>query len=557
MRSGAPLDSRAPLLALTALAAVAFAMVLYAGRRMGFYFDEWNFVLDRRGLSADVLLRPHNEHVSVMPVATYKALFETVGLSHHWPYRGLLAVLHVACGLATYVLARRRLGAWAALLPATLVLFLGLAHDNMVFAFQIGFVGSVLGGLLAWIALDRGGRCSDALACLALVFATSCSSLGVPLALGVAVELLLARRRRALWVAGVPLVLYGGWYLGYGVGTITGEGVLHMAPWAAAAATAAAGATVGLASAWGAVILVGFVVAIGWRLAVGDFSPRLIGLITAAVAFWLLTGAARSVGATQAPAASSRYMTLGAVIFVLLAAELLRGVPQPLRVRREVVAYAAAVTLAVVAMGYPSLHDYARNIGKITGVTAAELGGLELVADYVSPDYVPDAENMPQVSAGPYLEAVRVYGSSPARRPEELAEGTEREREQADRVIVQFGLPATAATTAPPAGSPPAVDRAMGGRVGDRDGCVTFTPAAPGGALAVTVPATGVVVRPSGPAPVQIAARRFADGFGPTIATATHEAPLRLVPRRDGAAGRPYHVQATTDGPMAVCGAGA
>jgi hypothetical protein len=547
---------RTALLAVAALAVAALAVLLYAGRGIGFYYDEWNFVLDRQGRSLDVLLKPHNEHISLVPVALYKLMFETVGLDQHWPYRALLGLLHVGCGLATYVLARRRIGAWPALLPAALVLFLGLAHDNQLFAFQIGFVGSVLGGLLAWVALDRTDGRGAALACVALTFAISSSSLGVPLALGVAVELLLGGRRRALWVAGVPLVLYAAWYLGYGASTITAEGVVHMVPWAAGAATAAAGAVVGLGPSYGTVIAVGFVVAVGWRLAVGDASPRLVGLVTTGVAFWLLTGAARSVFQPPVPAESSRYLTLGAVVFVLLAVELLRRLPGRMEARPAFVAYAAAIALAVIAMGYASLHDYGKQIRGITDVTAVELGGLELVATYAAPDYQPDPPNMPQVSAARYLNAVDVYGSSPASTPAEIATADEAARVQADRVVVQFGLEVVAAgDPRPSAGAAPAVEQAAGGAVQARGSCLAFRPAAAGATLAVTLPATGVIVRATGPAPIELAARRFASGFGATIASASPGKPLRLVPRRDAAAGSPYRVRATGAGPMQLCAA--
>jgi hypothetical protein len=68
----------------------------------------------------------------------------------------------------------------------------------MLWAFQIGVVGSVLGGVWAWVALDRRDGRGDALACVALALGTVSSSLGVPLAIGVGAEILVHRRWRGL-----------------------------------------------------------------------------------------------------------------------------------------------------------------------------------------------------------------------------------------------------------------------------------------------------------------------------------------------------------------------
>ena len=175
---------RWPLAATIALALLAFAALMFIGRGIGFFYDEWNFVLFRRAWTADTFLQPHNEHIAVLPVLVYKTLFELVGLSSHWPYRMLPAALHAGIGVTVFLLARSRVGGPAALLAAALVLVMGRTSENLLWAFQIGFLGSVLGGLLALLALDRGRR---AAACAALVFATLCSSPGVPFALGVAV----------------------------------------------------------------------------------------------------------------------------------------------------------------------------------------------------------------------------------------------------------------------------------------------------------------------------------------------------------------------------------
>ena len=405
---------RLPVALLCLLSLVAFALILFVGRGMTFYFDEWDFVLGRTGHSADVFLKPHNEHISVVPVLVYKVLFKTVGLEHHWPYLAVLALMHVALGICVFVLARRRVGPWAALIVTALLLFMGLAWQNMVWAFQIGFVGSVLGGVAALVALDTPGRRNDILACVALVFSIVCSSLGVPLALGVGAELLALRRRRALWVALVPLVLYGIWYLGYGVSTITREGLIHAAGWAVTAAENAAGAPFGVGADWGVVLLLIVILAVGRRFAIGPPpTPRLLNLAVAGIVFWLLTGAARSVVPLLTPPSESRYLTLGAIVLLLGAVELLRGTIIPPRL----LIYATGVAVICVWIGCSTLIDEGKTLRVSSESTTAALGALQLSPGPVPPGYMPDPAN-PQITAGPYRTAVRIYDSDPADSPD-------------------------------------------------------------------------------------------------------------------------------------------
>src|SRR5262249_7292455 len=61
------------------------------------WFDEWSWALHRRGGGADALLDPHNQHLSLIPVAIYKLLFATAGLGDYRPYRALGIIGHLGC----------------------------------------------------------------------------------------------------------------------------------------------------------------------------------------------------------------------------------------------------------------------------------------------------------------------------------------------------------------------------------------------------------------------------------------------------------------------------
>ncbi|HEV3055238.1 MAG TPA: hypothetical protein VGX45_11335, partial [Solirubrobacteraceae bacterium] len=140
--------------ALAVAMAVACAIVLYAGRHLTFFYDEWNFILLRRGGSLSTYLDPHNGHLSLFPVAIYKLLFKLVGLRHYWPYRAVLVALDLASCVLLYALGARRIGRWLAIAPALLLALIGSAYQDLLWPFQIGFLGSVAGGLGALLVIE-------------------------------------------------------------------------------------------------------------------------------------------------------------------------------------------------------------------------------------------------------------------------------------------------------------------------------------------------------------------------------------------------------------------
>jgi hypothetical protein len=538
---------RAPVVAFIVSAAAAFVLLMYLARGIGFYFDEWNFVLDRRGHSLDTFLKPHNEHIVLVPVVTYKVLLAIFGLGHHWPYLAVLLVMHGLLGFGVYLLARPRVGAWPAAMAATLVLFAGLAWQNMIWPFQIGFVGSVLGGVWAFVALDRANRRAELLACGALLFSIASSSLGVPMAFGVGAEILARGRRRSLWVAVVPLGLYVLWYLGYGESTITDQGVVHAAPWAVSAVAAAAGAVIGLGSSWGVPLALAVVAALAWRLSAGPPTPRLLGVLVAGVTFWALTGAARSVFQPPVPPESSRYLTFGVVVVVLVVVELAWGLSAVPRLFW----FGVAITLLAIALGVPPVRDNALLLRTITHTTDAELGALQLVPRSAPPTYVPDTKGSPQITAGRYFAAARSFGSA-GDSPAELLSDVSGDRLQADRVLQEL-VARLAPSPGTSTGAPPAVEKASG-TAREVRGCTTVRPSA-GAAVVVAavVPAQGLRIRALGANGVEVKIRRFADTFdnGPVGTVAPGPAQLLRLP--GDASTQPYRVQLASQGALGVC----
>ena len=79
-------DDRTPLLShrtpiawavLGLLLVVVGVWLLTLTRGTTLWVDEWQWALHRRGNDLDAFLQPHNDHLSLVPVAVYRVLFAT------------------------------------------------------------------------------------------------------------------------------------------------------------------------------------------------------------------------------------------------------------------------------------------------------------------------------------------------------------------------------------------------------------------------------------------------------------------------------------------------
>jgi hypothetical protein len=103
---------------LFALAATASGLLLIAWQsKLSFMADDWDFLLNRRGLSLDVLLRPHVDHIVVGPVAVYKAIQSTIGMEKLFPYALVSTAFFLASVVVLFIYLRRRAGAFSVRRP--------------------------------------------------------------------------------------------------------------------------------------------------------------------------------------------------------------------------------------------------------------------------------------------------------------------------------------------------------------------------------------------------------------------------------------------------------
>ena len=341
---------------------------------MWFFGDEWNFLVGR-GLSyaptnPQSIWFPHNEHWSTLPVLLWRALYSGFHLSTYWPYIlpvlfAQVAVMHLAWRISL----RAGAAPWVATAAVAVLGFLGAGSEDLAWGFQIGFVGSVLFGLLAFDLMDQPGAAKRAgyltLASLCLLASLMCSTIGDAMVVGAAV-LALARLpwKRALAVLALPVVAYGAWFAGVGrlglaahsdrftLGTLTSlpRFVWDGLSWAL-------GRAFNLEAA-GVVILIGIIAWVAWHAAkILREQPVLLALSAATVSFYLLAGLGRDIS-TGTPDVS-RYVYVAIALLTPVIATLLS--PQ----RAPAVVRLAAVALLVVTLignvGGPAPPDQRRD----------------------------------------------------------------------------------------------------------------------------------------------------------------------------------------------------
>ncbi|HEX2096189.1 MAG TPA: hypothetical protein VHF50_02335 [Solirubrobacterales bacterium] len=445
------LNRNAPVALLGVAMAASAALILYLTRDLTFLQDTWEFLMNRREVDLDALMEHHNEHISVIPVAIEALLIEAFGMSSATPEYVVLALALAAAAALLFLYVRRRVGDWLALFAAVLLLFLGPAWEALLWPFEISFVGSVLFGLAMLLALDRDDREGDLAAAIFLVLSLGFSSVGIPFAAAAAVDVLQRRRARGwarAWLVAVPLALYAAWYLGWGTEAETHlslENVLSSPRFVLESAAVAVGSVFGLGTSpfggspdpvWGRVLLVGFVVGFVARQLRRPGVPAGFWPVAAAAATnWFLTAFNQVPGRDPT---TSRYQYMGAVLVLLLLANLLQGV----RFGRRALAVAAAVTVAAVAVNVVVLRDGRDTLAVQSELTKADLAAIEIARRTVDPAFsltdpqVAGTTTLVDVQVAKYLPAVAEHGS-PAYTPAELAEAPDYARRQADIVLAQ------------------------------------------------------------------------------------------------------------------------
>jgi hypothetical protein len=542
-------ERRWPLV-LGGLLLLDLVLLLYMGRGLSFYYDEWAFVVHDYGGGLHALLAAHGGNISVFPIAVYKILFHVVGLNHYAVYRLVLICLHLIAALMVFLLAARRLSRAAALLATALILFLDAAWEDLLWVFQIGYLLSIVGGLASWLMLERRDRRGDVVAMLSLILAAGSSSLGIPIMIGVACELAWQRHWRRAWIVAIPAALYLLWYLGYGENQITSQSLINAPGFAADLVAGAYGGLIGRALEWGRPLAVlGTLLLLVRLLRPAPITPRLVGLLATGIAFWIITALARS---TISVPETGRYMYLGAVVIVLAGVELIHERP----ITPRAIALATPLVAFFAITGLTALHTGSTALRWTSNRVTAELGALEVAARYAPPKYQPDPALAPDITGGPYLHTVRAIGSSPAKSPRKILAAEPDPRAAADRVLFALETP----TLAPPVAksqtrpqSAPVVLLLVSGVQASQAHCLVLRPLPATTMTGVLqLPSGGIEIGDQGATPATFAVRRFGDVFLPLAGGAPAHGAVALSLPPDSLA-LPWQLQVSSASPVATC----
>jgi hypothetical protein len=440
----------ASLVCLAVVAVASAAILLVLQSHLTFYADEWDFLLRRRGSSAADFLDPHGDHIALALVSVYKLLVSIFGMGSAAPFQVTGTVFFLLSVAMLFAYLRRRVGDWLALFGSALILFLGAGWTDLLWPFQIGFSASIAAGLGALLALEREDSIGDGIACALLVVSMAFSEIGVPFAAGVLVSILVSGRLRIgrLYVVVVPVALYGIWWLGWGhnaQSALTMHNVLVSPKFVFDAASQAAASLVGLATPlasggardwrvpvgmdWGRILLVALIGLGALRFYRLGGVPRTFWVALAiGASFWFLA-AFNAIPEVREPT-TNRYQYPGAVFFLLIAAEVLRGV----RPNRRALAVGFAVTALAVFSGIRFLYLGYDNMRKPqSDLLRAQLAAVEIARDRLQPGLtVEQATTL--IDARSYLAATDSDGS-PAYTEAQLAASGEEDRAGADQTL--------------------------------------------------------------------------------------------------------------------------
>jgi hypothetical protein len=537
---------------LGALMLLEALILLYMGRGFSFFGDDWAFVTNDYGGGFHSLMLPHVGNISVFPIAVYKVMFHLVGLSHYIFYRLMVVVLHLVSAGLIFMLTARRIPRAPALLATVLILFLGAAWEDLLWAFQIGYLLSIVGGLATWVLLERKDRLGDTLAMLCLIIAAGSSSLGIAIMVGIAVELLWrCGDRRRMWIVIVPAILYALWYLGYGESQITESSLIAAPGYVEELIAAAFGGLIGRGLEWGRPLaLVALLVLMRRLVRPLPVSPRLAGLLATGIALWVITAAARSTISTPE---SSRYIYLGAVVIVLVGVELLRGVP----ITPRAIGLATVLILFSVITGLTVMRNSAIGRRENAEAITAELGALELAAAHAPADYELDPKEALGLLAGPYLHTVRAIGSTPADTPTQITKSEPAARADADAVLVQLGvakLSPLGATKPSVLARAPATISLAGATESQYGACLRLTPTAfTPMVVTLVLPTGGAIIRDRGASAISLATRRFGETFHRLSGPVSPHGGALLSISADSAP-VPWQLQITSSAAVETCG---
>ncbi len=307
------------------LALEAGAILLYLGRSLSFWQDEWRSITFT-GTAID-FLRPINQHWSTFPLLLYRSTFGVFQLHSYLPYLVELIVLHLLAVTGAYILMRRRVGPRVATALAIPLLLLGAGSENLFYAAQFGFVGSVMFGVWAMVFIERPGRWSPMIASVLLLASLMSSGMGLFFLTAVFGRTIFSPSLRMRTLAVVPpTAAYLLWYvlLSRQSGDLVDP--LAVVPFVARGIGHSTGAITGLGylpdrDLLAVALFFALLIATAWAVIAGRPLALAAGCLFATLAMYTLVGFVRAHHLESNFATKSRYVYVASFLLILAVAD--------------------------------------------------------------------------------------------------------------------------------------------------------------------------------------------------------------------------------------------
>jgi hypothetical protein len=308
--------------------ALIFAALVWNFHGRWFVADEWTFLAGRTVDNLNSLFSPYNVHWSTLPILYYQLLWNLVGIRSYLPYLVSILVLHITvCALLRAVMIRANVLPWIATLSAIGFCLYGAGYADISYAFDIGFDGSIVFGLLFLLATDHAGPLDrrDLLGVVAGLAALMCSGIGVSMVAAVAIAVWIRNGLRRALVVALPLaVAYVLWFIAIGHGAYSSHSGLSDAVRFAFRGLAFTFSSLGhspfVGGALVALLVVGIVLTVRTSGS-GELRARYGvpgGLLAGAVVFMVITGFGRATNSLPSSDtyAASRYLYVVAALLI-------------------------------------------------------------------------------------------------------------------------------------------------------------------------------------------------------------------------------------------------
>jgi hypothetical protein len=129
---------------------VGLVVLVLVGRGQWFVNDDWTI------LALTDPMRSHGGHWNTAATLIFGALFKIFGLTTYLPYLIPAIIAHLATVHVSWRLALRvGVSPWLATFGAATVVLFGAAAENVLWAFQVGFMGALALALGALLLIDR------------------------------------------------------------------------------------------------------------------------------------------------------------------------------------------------------------------------------------------------------------------------------------------------------------------------------------------------------------------------------------------------------------------